>query len=71
MKPNYKPIKEYTPFCPACEERLSGNNSILLPYWCGCGVWQSDWNNPLDFTIIPHSSKVDYATTTQNYAEQE
>lgn len=28
-----------TPHCPKCEQALSGNNSVISPYTCKCGVW--------------------------------
>lgn len=31
------------PHCNVCGERLSGNNSKLLPYWCSCGVWEGEF----------------------------
>lgn len=40
MRPEYKRVKILAPHCPKCGERLSGNNSFVLPYECSCGEWQ-------------------------------
>ena len=52
VNPEYKIIKERQPHCPKCGERLSGNNSIALPYRCSCGIWKPDYmTQPFTFTI--------------------
>jgi hypothetical protein len=51
MKVEYKRVKVLMPFCSVCKEQLSGDNSIILPYKCFCGEWQSTWENPHYFTI--------------------
>lgn len=40
IRPDYRLVKELKPHCPSCKERLRGNNSILFPYRCSCGVWK-------------------------------
>lgn len=50
IRPEYKLVKELKPFCPICKERLSGENSIILPYKCSCGIWKQDYET-LAFTI--------------------
>lgn len=42
LQPIYKQVKSIAPFCPICDQRLSGNNSLVLPYMCKCGEWQAD-----------------------------
>jgi hypothetical protein len=44
IKPVYKMVKERQPHCPQCDDRLSGNNSIALPYMCSCGIWKVDYS---------------------------
>ena len=44
VRPEYKPVTELQPHCPNCKERLTGNNSIALPYQCSCGVWKGEIN---------------------------
>ncbi len=39
LRPEYKIVKQREPHCPLCKERLSGNNSIVMPYKCSCGTW--------------------------------
>ena len=47
----YKRVKVLMPHCPVCLEMLRGNNSGIGPYECSCGVWESDWNDPLVYKI--------------------
>jgi len=48
----YKRVKMPMPFCPVCDLMLSGNNSIISPYRCSCGEWQSNYfEDPFMFTI--------------------
>lgn len=42
MRPIYKKVSIAMPHCPKCKEQLSGNNSIVLPWRCACGVWESN-----------------------------
>ncbi|QGH73348.1 MAG: zinc-ribbon protein [Siphoviridae sp. cttb18] len=44
-QPVYKRVKMLMPHCPVCKEQLSGNNSMVSPYRCSCGEWESDWFN--------------------------
>ena len=39
-QPIYKQVKRVKAHCPVCGGMLSGNNSIILPYECSCGVWE-------------------------------
>ena len=39
----YKRVKTLAEHCNVCGERLSGNNSQILPYECKCGTWEYDW----------------------------
>jgi hypothetical protein len=41
MRPIYKKVKCIKEFCPSCGEQLFGNNSIILPWECSCGVWRA------------------------------
>jgi tRNA(Ile2) C34 agmatinyltransferase TiaS len=47
IKPVYKMVKEKQPHCPQCGDRLSGDNSIALPYRCSCGIWKPDYSTQL------------------------
>ena len=49
MQPIYKRIKITVPHCPKCNEELTGNNSMILPYQCKCGVWET--RNGVDFEV--------------------
>lgn len=40
MKPIYKKVKVSLPHCPKCGEQLKGNNSLMMPYKCKCGIWK-------------------------------
>ena len=40
MKIIYKKTAVIMPHCPECKNVLSGNGSILLPYYCLCGEWK-------------------------------
>lgn len=52
MRIIYKSIKVPTAHCSICGERLFGNGSLLTPYQCKCGVWETkDWNNPSELTL--------------------
>lgn len=42
MKPIYKKINILMPHCPKCKEQLGGNNSMVLPWECTCGMWIAD-----------------------------
>jgi len=44
MYPKWKKIPLLHPHCPICGEPLSGNNSVISPYKCSCGEWESKWN---------------------------
>lgn len=46
----YKRVKAVLPCCPVCKERLLGNNSIVSPYFCKCGVWKHNFFNDDPFT---------------------
>ena len=58
MKPIYKKVKitEFKPQCPKCKEMLQGENSMVLPYQCSCGIWEQDWMTH-EFDIIPLPKK--------------
>jgi len=47
----YKRVKVAMPHCPICKKQLSGDNSLILPYRCDCGEWESDYLNPGYFRI--------------------
>lgn len=55
MKPVYKQVKTVAEFCPTCKERLSGNNSVVLPWECRCGVWEfvRREDGEFEYEIIP------------------
>lgn len=40
MKVKWKQVKTLKAHCGECGQRLSGNNSINLPYECKCGTWK-------------------------------
>jgi hypothetical protein len=42
----WRRIRTLAPHCPECGQQLLGNNSLVNPYRCSCGIWQSDWENP-------------------------
>lgn len=48
MKPITIRVKKSVSACPICKQELSGNNSILLPYTCKCGIWQTSEGYPWD-----------------------
>ncbi len=50
MIPVYKMIKLREPHCTECGEHLIGNNSMISPYRCSCGVWEYDMKN-IDFKL--------------------
>lgn len=52
MKIIYKQVKQSVPHCGECGERLSGNNSGIMPYWCSCGMWKANWEGPYDFKLV-------------------
>lgn len=47
-------IKVLAPHCPVCKEKLGGNNSIRVLYYCSCGIWKSSPARPLEFEITSH-----------------
>lgn len=49
--PKYRRVPVPMPHCPRCKEQLRGNNSMISPWECSCGVWKSSWSNPLRYTI--------------------
>lgn len=51
-----KKVTVWQPCCPKCKEELQGNNSIVQPYQCSCGIWQYDWYKQ-EFYIIPVNLK--------------
>ena len=51
-KPIWKQVKSFAPFCPVCSERLSGNNSDVLPYTCSCGEWEYVWTGKDERSFI-------------------
>lgn len=38
----WKSKRMLVPHCPVCKEPLSGNNSMITPYCCSCGEWQTE-----------------------------
>ena len=30
--------------CPRCNETMTGNGSMVMPYRCKCGEWQYDYS---------------------------
>lgn len=40
ITPRYRLVEELKPFCPKCEQRLSGNGSVAFLYKCDCGTWK-------------------------------
>jgi len=40
MRPVYKKVKVIKPHCPNCGEMLLGDNSMISPYECKCGIWE-------------------------------
>lgn len=51
----YKKVKVAMPHCPDCGEQLSGNNSMMSPYRCRCGVWKSSWEEHFIFNVVPEA----------------
>lgn len=50
LYPVYKRIKVAKPHCPKCGELLSGNNSMISPWECSCGIWRvEDIFNPFSY----------------------
>lgn len=47
----YKRVKMQMPHCPICGEQLTGNNSIVNPYRCSCGIWKSNFQNPMEYEV--------------------
>lgn len=39
MRYVYRQVLGPVAFCPQCNQRLFGNNSLAHPYSCACGVW--------------------------------
>lgn len=55
MRPVYKKVKAVAEFCPTCDERLQGSNSMASPWECRCGVWRhKSFDAPFEYTIIPN-----------------
>jgi hypothetical protein len=52
----YKTVKVQAPHCSTCGEQLRGNNSVVAPYHCKCGVWKQDWMTG-QFTVTPIPKK--------------
>jgi len=42
IKPIFKQVKVEKLACSKCEDILQGNGSIVLPYYCRCGIWEYD-----------------------------
>lgn len=40
LQPTYKRVMTMLPHCPICGEKLMGDNSIIHPWKCSCGVWK-------------------------------
>lgn len=38
----YKTVKKVVPFCKDCDQEITGNGSMVLPYACGCGIRGAD-----------------------------
>ena len=51
MKLQYKKQTILAPYCPICKEFLEGDNSLAFPYSCQCGIWESSFENPLEYHI--------------------
>ena len=52
MNPEYKKVKVIKEHCPTCKEQLMGNNSMVLPWQCSCGIWKVAPNYHYDGTYI-------------------
>ncbi len=52
-QPFYKKVSKFEPHCPLCKKELRGENSMLLPYQCDCGIWKSSFTSPNEYKIIP------------------
>lgn len=54
----HKKIKRNFPFCKDCDKEISGNNSILLPYRCDCGIWEVDMDWLEESGFIEYKIKI-------------
>lgn len=41
----YRSTKFIMPYCPSCKNMLSGNGSVIMPYYCKCGKWKPLMDN--------------------------
>lgn len=57
MKPEYKKITIWAEHCPVCKEELLGNNSVISPWRCKCGIWRSRYPYAPDEFDIEESKK--------------
>lgn len=44
-EPYYKRIEVVKLHCPICNQCMTGDGSIVLPYQCKCGVWKAKLEN--------------------------
>lgn len=52
LYPKYKRVKLHMPHCPKCGEQLQGNNSMVSPWRCSCGVWKCNgYDDPFSYHI--------------------
>lgn len=52
MKLKYRRVKMLVPYCPECNQNLSGNNSVIFPYKCDCGELHNSFENPFEYEIV-------------------
>ena len=58
MLPEYKRVKVTAPHCPVCKEKLKGDNSMINPWRCLCGIW---------INKAPYGEMPDYEPTKKDY----
>lgn len=51
MRVKWEHRKVLVACCPTCKEKLQGDNSMMFPYRCSCGIWKSNWINPTEYQI--------------------
>ena len=61
MLPEYKRVKVTAPHCPVCKEKLRGDNSMINPWRCLCGIW---------INKAPYGEMPDYKPTKKEYVKK-
>ena len=61
MLPEYKRVKVIAPHCPVCEKLLNGDNNMINPWRCLCGIW---------INKAPYGEMPDYKPTKKDICQK-